>query len=87
MKCCKLIIIRQIIPWSLGLCVYVVKVQSKVGLKYDAWHKEIVSKFGNMLGTEMLDFHGQVSKVCNTDVPFLFHSEQCSNHYIKLYLM
>jgi len=42
------------------------QVQSKVGLKYDAWHKEVVSKFGNMLGTEMVDFHGQVSKVCNT---------------------
>jgi len=41
-----------------------VQVQSKVGLKYDAWHKEIVSKFGNMLGMEMVDFHGQVSKVC-----------------------
>jgi len=41
-----------------------VQVQSKVGLKYDAWHKEVVSKFGNMLGTEMVDFHGQVSKVC-----------------------
>jgi len=47
-----------------------VKVQSKVGLKYDAWHKEVVSKFGNMLGAEMVDFHGQVSKVSNSDLPF-----------------
>ena len=47
------------------------QVQSKVGLKYDAWHKEVVSKFGNMLGTEMLDFHGQVSKVCTADIPFI----------------
>jgi len=39
------------------------QVQSKVGLKYDAWHKEVVSKFGNMLGSEMVEFHGQVSKV------------------------
>jgi len=41
----------------------VMQVQSKVGLKYDAWHKEVVSKFGNMLGAEMVEFHGQVSKV------------------------
>ena len=55
---------------SAGCCIRsvlmcIVQVQSKVGLKYDAWHKEIVSKFGNMLGTEMVDFHGQVSKVYN----------------------
>jgi len=42
------------------------QVQSKVGLKYDAWHKEVVSKFGNMLGNEMVEFHSQVSKVCST---------------------
>jgi len=42
------------------------QVQSKVGLKYDAWHKEVVSKFGNMLGTEMVEFHGQVSKVISS---------------------
>ena len=38
------------------------KVQSKVSLKYDSWHKEVLSKFGNMLGNEMQDFYGQVSK-------------------------
>jgi len=54
---------------SVGICIVCVfgmlQVQSKVGLKYDAWHKEVVSKFGNMLGAEMVEFHGQVSKVIN----------------------
>jgi dynein heavy chain 1 len=39
------------------------KVQSKVNLKYDSIHKEVLGKFGSMLGTEMQDFHGLVSKV------------------------
>ena len=38
------------------------KVQSKVSLKYDSWHKDALSKFGNMLGTEMATFHTSVSK-------------------------
>ena len=38
------------------------KVQSKVSLKYDSWHKDALSKFGNMLGTEMASFHTSVSK-------------------------
>jgi dynein heavy chain 1 len=38
------------------------KVQSKVSLKYDSWHKDALGKFGNMLGTEMSTFHTQVSK-------------------------
>ncbi|KAK7504322.1 hypothetical protein BaRGS_00004626, partial [Batillaria attramentaria] len=38
------------------------KVQSKVTLKYDSWHKEVLSKFGSMLGNEMGEFHSQVSK-------------------------
>lgn len=32
-------------------------------LKYDSWHKEVLSKFGSMLGGEMAEFHSQVSKV------------------------
>jgi len=48
------------------------QVQSKVGLKYDAWHKEVVSKFGNMLGNEMVEFHSQVSKVCSTHSQVVF---------------
>ncbi|XP_059178510.1 cytoplasmic dynein 1 heavy chain 1-like isoform X2 [Physella acuta] len=38
------------------------KVQSKVSLKYDSWHKEVLSKFGSLLGNEMAEFHSQVSK-------------------------
>lgn len=38
------------------------KVQSKVSLKYDSWHKDALSKFGNLLGNEMTQFHSQISK-------------------------
>ena len=36
------------------------KVQSKVSLKYDSWHKDALGKFGNLLGNEMSLFHTQV---------------------------
>ena len=26
------------------------KVQAKVNLKYDSWHKEVLSKFGSLIG-------------------------------------
>ncbi|CAI4230233.1 unnamed protein product [Auanema sp. JU1783] len=38
------------------------KVQSKVSLKYDYWHKEVLQKFGSALGGEMQQFFGVVSK-------------------------
>lgn len=38
------------------------KVQAKVTLKYDSWHKEALSKFGTLLGNEMQSFHAKVSK-------------------------
>jgi dynein heavy chain 1 len=38
------------------------KVQSKVSLKYDAWHKDVLSKFGQLLGSEMSRFHANISK-------------------------
>nr|XP_018911901.1 PREDICTED: dynein heavy chain, cytoplasmic [Bemisia tabaci] len=38
------------------------KVQSKVTLKYDAWHKDTLSKFGSLLGNEMFQFHTKISK-------------------------
>jgi dynein heavy chain 1 len=38
------------------------KVQSKVSLKYDSWHKETLGKFGSLLGNEMVTFHSSVSK-------------------------
>ena len=33
------------------------KVQAKVSMKYDSWHKDALSKFGSMLGTDMSAFH------------------------------
>ncbi|XP_022254853.1 dynein heavy chain, cytoplasmic-like [Limulus polyphemus] len=38
------------------------KVQSKVSLKYDSWHKEVLGKFGSLLGNNMAQFHANVSK-------------------------
>ncbi|RVE54307.1 hypothetical protein evm_001134 [Chilo suppressalis] len=38
------------------------RVQSKVALKYDAWHKEVLGKFGALLGGEMVQFHSQLAK-------------------------
>lgn len=38
------------------------QVQSKVNQKYDQWQREILNKFGSMLGTSMRDFHVSVSK-------------------------
>ena len=46
------------------------QVQSKVNLKYDSWHKEVLSKFGQMLGQNMQDFHSQISKVQSFSPPF-----------------
>ena len=38
-------------------------VQKKVNDKYDMWHKEVLTKFGGMLGQSMQDFHATVTKV------------------------
>lgn len=38
------------------------RVQSKVSLKYDYWHKEILQKFGNVLAHEMGTFFDAVQK-------------------------
>ncbi|XP_045484392.1 dynein heavy chain, cytoplasmic isoform X1 [Pieris rapae] len=38
------------------------RVQSKVALKYDAWHKEVLGKFGALLGGEMVAFHSSLAK-------------------------
>jgi dynein heavy chain 1 len=38
------------------------KVQQKVNLKYDSWHREILSRFGSLLGDNMQDFHCTVAK-------------------------
>lgn len=39
------------------------KVQSKVSVKYDSWHKDALAKFGGILSNEMATFHSQISKV------------------------
>ncbi len=44
------------------ICVDYTKVQSTVNVKYDAWHKDVLSKFGHLLGSELQDFYGHVSK-------------------------
>ncbi|KAF9287595.1 hypothetical protein BGZ68_001583 [Mortierella alpina] len=38
------------------------QVQSKVNAKYDSWQREVLNRFGNMLGTSMKEFHSAVSK-------------------------
>lgn len=37
--------------------------QQKITDKYDSWHKQILSKFGNMLSGSQEDFYSTVSKV------------------------
>ena len=39
------------------------KVQQKVTLKYDSWHREILSRFGGLLGENMREFHVVICKV------------------------
>jgi len=36
------------------------KVQSKVNVKHDAWHKDVLSRFDQLLDSEPQDFHGHV---------------------------
>ena len=38
------------------------KVQSKVNLKYDAWHKEMLVSFGQMMSDQMTTFHAEISR-------------------------
>jgi len=52
------------LPIYSNICLcFEFKVQSKVNMKYDTWHKEILSKFASRLGDNMQDFYGSVSKV------------------------
>ena len=48
--------------WFGPISVDYTKVQSKVNVKYDAWHKDVLSKFGHLLGSELQEFHASVSK-------------------------
>uniref|UniRef100_A0A914WGW8 Dynein heavy chain tail domain-containing protein n=1 Tax=Plectus sambesii TaxID=2011161 RepID=A0A914WGW8_9BILA len=47
------------------LIVDYAKVQSKVSLKYDNWHREVLQKYGGALGVEMQTFFTDVSKSRN----------------------
>ncbi|CAK8687664.1 unnamed protein product [Clavelina lepadiformis] len=38
------------------------KVQAKVSLKYDSWHKEVLSRFGQLIGQEMTAFHAHIGR-------------------------
>ncbi|KAF9586482.1 hypothetical protein BGW38_004001 [Lunasporangiospora selenospora] len=38
------------------------QVQSKVNAKYDSWQREVLNRFGTMLGGSMKEFHSAVSK-------------------------
>ena len=40
------------------------KVQSKVMLKFDNWHKEVLNSFGKLLNEQMIGFHREIAKVC-----------------------
>ncbi|VDP11035.1 unnamed protein product [Soboliphyme baturini] len=38
------------------------RVQSKVSLKYDSWHKDVLKRFGSLLGSEIQQLYSTVSK-------------------------
>ena len=59
-SCCG---VQEFWPCHILISVHWLKVQSKVNMKYDTWHKEILSKFASRLGDNMQDFYGSVSKV------------------------
>ena len=58
------------------------QVQSKVNLKYDYWHKEIVGRFGSLLGQNMQDFYTVVSKVSPLSSPSLWSHSTCLLHFL-----
>lgn len=39
------------------------KVQSKVMLKFDNWHKEVLNSFGKLLNEQMSGFHTEIARV------------------------
>ncbi|KAH9927411.1 dynein heavy chain [Epithele typhae] len=51
---------------SFGVCVIdYEQVQSRVNAKYDAWQRDILSRFGVKLGNEMKEMHAQILKARN----------------------
>uniref|UniRef100_A0A1I8II96 Dynein heavy chain, cytoplasmic n=1 Tax=Macrostomum lignano TaxID=282301 RepID=A0A1I8II96_9PLAT len=41
------------------------KVQGKVSMKYDTWHKDVLGKFGNLMATQMNTLFSDISKARN----------------------
>ena len=39
------------------------KIQSKIGVKYDNWHQDLLRKFGQIIQTIADDFHTNISEV------------------------
>ncbi len=39
------------------------KIQSKIGVKYDNWHQDLLRKFGQIIQTVANDFHANISEV------------------------
>ena len=66
---------------------FLTQVQQKVMLKYDSWHREILSRFGTLLGDNMRDFHTTVAKVgvyipvfaLSLPVPIVFSLFSCTS--------
>jgi dynein heavy chain 1 len=51
---------------SFGVCVIdYEQVQARVNAKYDAWQKDILSRFGVKLGNAMKEMHAQILKARN----------------------
>jgi len=51
---------------SLGVCIIdYEQVQSRVNAKYDAWQRDILSRFGVKLGNAMKDIHALITKARN----------------------
>ena len=39
------------------------KIQSKIGVKYDNWHQDLLRKFGQIIQTVASDFHTNIAEV------------------------
>ena len=57
------------------------KVQSKVSLKYDAWHKEMLVSFGQMMSDQMTTFHAEISRVGEFVSRISSYCRCCSSDY------
>jgi len=57
------------------------KIQSKIGVKYDNWHQDLLRKFGQIIQTVATDFHSSISEVISPcfSSSSLFNSFSASN--------